>query len=95
MVEYAPDSLSLAGFLRRHCERGFYVCGLRLERVTEMEFQAPDTIKVSFLSVDSAGTRYSWGPCCGNDGEPDSVNMLRTVARDSGYAVVGLPLYVP
>jgi len=95
MLEGEPDTLSFAAFLRRHCERGFYVCGLRLERVTTVARRAPDTLVVSFWSRDSTSARYRWGPCCGGDDGPDSVNVLRTVPRDSSYAVVGLPLYLP
>lgn len=95
LTENAPDTLSLASFLRNHCERGFYICDLRNERVTVTRFQAPDTLLVVFQSVGPSGARYTWGLCCGSDEGPDSVNALLAVPRGGAYAVRGLPLYIP
>jgi hypothetical protein len=55
----------------------------------------PDTFMVGVEYADSAGARFTWGPCCGESGPPDSVGGIRVVARDSGYAVLDLPLYIP
>lgn len=94
-LEAAPDTLTLAGFLQQNCDRGFYVCRLRLDRATDVAFRRPDTIALSVTYTDSLGRPYAWGPCCGETGPPSRVDRFVTVARDSGYAVLNLPLYLP
>jgi hypothetical protein len=90
-----PDTLTLAGFLQAACDVGYYVCRLHLARVTSVAVARPDTIALSVVYTDSLGRPYSWGPCCGDDGPASTVDRVMTVARDSGYAVVNLPLYIP
>jgi hypothetical protein len=90
-----PDTITFAGFLQQTCTSGLYVCNLRLRRVTRARLQAPDTLLMSVEFSDRRGKRYEWGPCCGSSGAPEHVALIRAVPRDSGYAVVTLPLYVP
>lgn len=91
----SAGTLSLAAFLEQSCTSGYYVCGLRVRRFTGIRFTPPDTFMVGLEYADSAGARFTWGPCCGGAGLPDSVGGVRAVARDSGYAVLDLPLYIP
>lgn len=91
----APDTLTLAGFLRDNCDRGFYVCRLRPGTVMISRFRKPDTLELTVSYLDSLGRPYSWGPCCGDSGPPSVEDQFFTVARDSGYAVLNLPLYIP
>ena len=90
-----PDTLTLAGFLQGNCERGFYVCRLRLGHVSRVIFTHPDTIELVVSYLDSLGRPYAWGPCCGDTGAASTDARFVTVARDSGYAVLNLPHYVP
>jgi hypothetical protein len=93
-VSPAADTMPLAEFLRRACA-GVYVCDLRLRRVTGARFQPPDTVVLTVEFSDPRGERYQWGPCCGGGGPPETEALMRAVARDSGFSVVTLPLYVP
>jgi len=91
----APDTLTLAGFLQDNCDRGYYICLLRPAKVTIARFRQPDTLELTVSYLDSLGNPYSWGPCCGDTGRPSTEDRFVTVARDSGYAVLNLPLYLP
>ena len=89
-----PDTLTLAGFLQDTCSRGFFICDLRLATASHYRFRPPDTVAVSVRFLRQ-GRPYSWGPCCGGGGGPETSMTMLTVNRDSGYAVVNLPLYLP
>ena len=95
VLESAPDTLSFAGFLAQTCRSGLYVCHLSLRRVVQATFVAPDTLKLLIEYADSTGSAYQWGPCCGSSGPPETQDLFVAVARDSGYAVLNLPLYIP
>ena len=90
-----PDTLTLGGYLRQTCGSGFYICGLKLRRVTETRLLPADTLLLTVEFSDSTGRRYEWGPCCGRNGDPETAALFRAVAIDSGFAVSTLPLYVP
>ena len=91
----APDTLTLAGCLQHNCDRGYYICRLHPATITIDRLRQPDTLELTVSYLDSLHKPYAWGPCCGDDGPPSTKDRFLTVARDSGYAVLNLPLYLP
>jgi hypothetical protein len=89
------DTLSAAGFLARACG-GLLVCDLRVGEVVAVEPEAPGawTLVVTLVRAGS-GEPFQRGPCCGEEGEPQTEFRFDVRRHGDRFLVDDLPIYVP
>jgi hypothetical protein len=88
------DTLSTAGFLRHACG-GLLVCDLRLGHVLDVELRDPTRLALRVTLMTPSGETFRRGPCCGEEGEPES-DYEFVLRRERGdFVVEELPIYVP
>jgi hypothetical protein len=88
------DTLSTAGFFARTC-RGTFRCDLRLHEVREVEVADPTRVRLRVTLLDRGGARFERGPCCGEEGEPETEFEFVVRRRSGEFFVEDLPIYIP
>jgi hypothetical protein len=88
------DTLSTAGFLARTCP-GIFRCDLGLREVREVEVADPTRILLRVTLQDRSGALFQRGPCCGEEGEPETEFDFIVRKRKGDFFVDDLPIYIP
>jgi hypothetical protein len=89
------DTLSAEGFLARVCG-GLLVCGLRVGEVVAVEPLEAGAFRLTVTLVEAgSGRAFQRGPCCGEEGEPQTEFRFDVRRHGDRFLVDDLPIYVP